>query len=323
MTTQFHDHIEQGTTEWHAMRNTRIAASDIPVLMARQTVTLNDIPSFVHFESIEGNKVTLQDHPFRTIGSLWREKKLGVVEVHSDYAMAMFEHGHEQEAAIIQEISDELFVKLRPLVATKDDWMMASLDGVSTDRKIGGEGKAPVLRFVDGEKVFSNSLKLALEGKIPDYYWTQVQWQIAVTGIERIYFGVRNPVDGKLIGPFEILPNEEFIEQMKVVARNYADQFFTDVEDWEVYNQIATEYARMNDQIKAIESKMAPLKESLIDFSKKQPVAQVHFQRLYVAKNKGRSTTDYKSFVETLSVSEEQIAPFKTVGEDSFTVRAR
>ena len=64
--------------------------------------------------------------------------------LHSSIVKARTSH----EAAIIQEISDELFVKLRPLVATKDDWMMASLDGVSTDRKIGGEGKAPVLRFV-------------------------------------------------------------------------------------------------------------------------------------------------------------------------------
>jgi hypothetical protein len=323
MTTKFHDHIEQGSQEWHAMRNSRIAASDIPVLMARQTVTLSEIPDFVKFESIEGEKVTLQDHPFRTIGSLWKEKKLGVVEVHSDYALAMFEYGHEQEAGIIQEISDELFIKLRPLVATKDDWMMASLDGVSSDRKIGGEGKAPVLRIVDGEKIFSTALKLALEGKIPDYYWTQTQWQMAVAGLEKVYFGVRNPVDGKLLGPFEILPNKQFIEQMTVVARNYADQFFTEIEEWEVYNRVADEFARMNDQIKAIEAKMAPLKESLIEFSKTQPVAQVHFQRLYVAKNKGRTTTDYKGFIDTLTVSDEQIAPFRTIGEDSFTVRTR
>jgi hypothetical protein len=305
------------------MRNSRIAASDIPVLMARQTVTLSEIPDFVKFESIEGEQVTLQDHPFRTIGSLWKEKKLGVVEIHSDYALAMFEYGHEQEAGIIQEISDELFIKLRPLVATKDDWMMASLDGVSSDRKIGGEGKAPVLRIVDGEKIFSTALKLALEGKIPDYYWTQTQWQMAVAGLEKVYFGVRNPVDGKLLGPFEILPNKQFIEQMTVVARNYADQFFTEIEEWEVYNRVADEFARMNDQIKAIEAKMAPLKESLIEFSKTQPVAQVHFQRLYVAKNKGRTTTDYKGFIDTLTVSDEQIAPFRTIGEDSFTVRTR
>jgi hypothetical protein len=323
MTTKFHDNIEQGTDEWHTMRNTRIAASDVPVLMARQTVTLPNIPDFVKFESVEGDQVTLQDHPFRTIGSLWREKKLGVLEVHSDYALAMFEYGHEHEAAIIQDISDELFIKLRPTVATKGEWMMASLDGLSADRKIGGEGKAPVLRVVNGEKIYSTALKLALEGKIPDYYWTQVQWQIAVAGLEKVYFGVRNPVDGKLLGPFEILPNQEFIEQMTNIAKEYADQFFRDSEEWENYNQIANDYARMNEQIKAIEAKMAPLKESLIEFSKTQPVAQVHFQGLYVAKNKGRTTTDYKAFVETLNVPAEQLVPFQKTSEDSYTVRTR
>lgn len=104
----------------------------------------------------------------------------------------------------LEPIARELFCiktghKMIPKVVFRD-WAMASLDGINAWNEI-LEIKCP------GEKDHS----LALQGKIPEYYYPQLQHQIYVCNGEKAFYFSFDGFDGVIV---EVERDDEYIKNM-------------------------------------------------------------------------------------------------------------
>lgn len=310
--------VIQGSSEWHQERDKRITATNAAVIVAGLEYR-GYLPEYVATDE-DG---FLNKHPFQTISHIWLEKKMGVVQEISEYAEMLFEYGHEHELEIIDLLSDEYLTFFEPKVVVKDNWMLASLDGLSESLKEACEAKAPMVIKRQGVITPSHALKQAMQGKIVDYYYSQMQWQFAcIDELEVIHFGVRNPLNKEII-KFEVTRNEEYIEFMVAKCKALYDHIFNETEEWIVMDGVAKEYAELNAEIAALEAKKDYLKNGLISFSQKLGLDQTHFCDLYISKSEGRKSIDYKGLVETLAPSAEDIEMFTTRSDPSWTVRVR
>lgn len=88
-------------------------------------------------------------------------------------------------------------------------------------------------------------------------------------------------------------------------------------------DKMASEYAMFNEAIKAIELKMQPIKESLLAYAKKREISQTHFSDLYISKQEGRKVVDWKAYFESLDGPKDELIPFTTQSDTSWTVRVR
>jgi len=98
-----------------------------------------------------------------------------------------------REGLRLEPIARELFaiqngIEMFPRVVV-NDWAMASLDGMSECGKYIVEIKCP------GEK----DHLLALQGKIPEHYYPQLQHQLYVTGLQSIFYYSFDGTDGVTI----------------------------------------------------------------------------------------------------------------------------
>jgi putative phage-type endonuclease len=144
--------LDQNSPDWHAWRATGIGSSDAPSVMGN-------------------NKYRSRDELFQT--KLFEIRKL-------DSEAASWGHTHEDEAR--QLYHDLVGIKTRPVCIVHDeyDWLRASLDGLSLDNTIILEIKCPFSSYW--------SHKTALDGKVPSYYWDQVQHQLLVTGLDTLHY---------------------------------------------------------------------------------------------------------------------------------------
>lgn len=143
--------MDQGSNEWLETRKEKITSTDAPVIM--------------------------RDSPWKTAYQLW-EEKLGIREIQrKNIWMA---RGIEMEPIARTAFESYVGKKFDPLVAFHPscDWLMASLDGVSSDKKSAVEIKCP------GEK----DHEIAKKGKVPKKYFAQLQHQMAVLDIDMIFY---------------------------------------------------------------------------------------------------------------------------------------
>jgi putative phage-type endonuclease len=167
-------HLIQGSEIWKAMRLNKIGASDAPIIM--------------------------QISPFCTPYQLWTYK-MGVAEPQMNSAMS---RGVAMEEEARQAFNLAHNVTVVPKVYFDDvyPWMMASLDGVSEDGRIVVEIKCPGI----GDHL------IALEGRIPEKYWPQLQHQLYITGLPSIWYcSYRSPNDHTSI---KVYRDDEYIEKM-------------------------------------------------------------------------------------------------------------
>ena len=172
--------LEQNSPEWLEFRYSKIGASDAPIIMGQS--------------------------PFQTAHSLYWAKIEKISQL-QNYAM---KKGHELEPKArdafniaIRELYKNESIDVKPLVAQSDehDFIIASLDGIDMANKILVEIKCP------GSKDHS----CAIEGRIPEKYYAQLQHQLYVTGYEKMLYA--SYYEGRVV----ILPcsrNNLFIQQM-------------------------------------------------------------------------------------------------------------
>lgn len=141
--------MQQLTEEWYQIRKTKIGASDAPIIMGVS--------------------------PWKTPYQLW-EQKMGLSTEKKTTC-------HMQRGLDLEHIAREMYEQYKGIPISPEvvfhsniDWMMASLDGISFDGKIIVEIKCP------GEK---DHLE-AVEGRIPEKYYPQVQHQLAVFPADRV-----------------------------------------------------------------------------------------------------------------------------------------
>ncbi len=227
--------MEQGSQEWLKMRRNYIGASDCPVVM-------------------------LVD-PWRTPFNLF-EEKLGLVQTTETEAMR---RGKELEPFAREEFEKVTGIKMTPQVLFHPEvkYMMASMDGVSEDGKSAVELKCP------GEATY----RLAMAGKVPEHYNCQLQHQMAVAGLQSIFYFCYDGTTGIVL---EIERNDSFIDK---IYREEAE-FWNRVQNFDPppltnkdvvpmdsleWKQTAFEYANMKALREKYEKEEEALKQRLIE----------------------------------------------------------
>jgi len=155
-------HLVQGSSEWLEWRKTKVGASDAPIIM--------DVS------------------PWKTALQLW-EEKVGIKSAPEE-SRAML-RGTDMEPEARKAFEDSVGIDMFPQVLTHPDydWMIASLDGLSLDGTTAVEIKCP------GKKAHD----IAKSGKVPDYYYPQLQHQLAVLGLPFIYYWSYDGSEGALV----------------------------------------------------------------------------------------------------------------------------
>ena len=148
--------LAQNSPEWLEFRRDKIGASDAPVIMGVS--------------------------PFKTPYQLYLDK---VENMHQPQNSAM-KRGHDLEAEARQAFEamyETLYmdkITVVPYVVQSDiyEWMIASLDGLDMGKGVMVEIKCP------GQKDHD----LAMSGKIPEHYIPQLQHQLFVTGLNKMFY---------------------------------------------------------------------------------------------------------------------------------------
>lgn len=166
--------IEQNTPEWEEMRKGKIGASDSPIIMGVS--------------------------PYKTPFSLWQEKlSLSAPK----RKLAHLESGHDMEPKARSVLEQELGMPLFPSVKLHNQrsWMMASIDAMSFDERTIAEIKCPG----------GDDHSYALDGKVPEKYFPQLQHQMEVCELEYAYYFSFDGEKGVVIKVFR---DEKYIKGM-------------------------------------------------------------------------------------------------------------
>ncbi len=164
--------IQQDTNEWNEFRKNHIGSSDAPIIMGAS--------------------------PWTNSIDLWEEKIGFIKDKKPNFAM---KRGKILEPLALEEFENQMHLLMMPKVFKSSDieYISASLDGISFCNKIAVEIKCP------GKK----DHELALSGKIPDKYIPQLQHQLYVTELDKMYYFSYTPSTNKIL---EIYRNEEYIK---------------------------------------------------------------------------------------------------------------
>ena len=227
--------LEQGCPEWHSLRKTKITATDSCVIMGASH--------------------------WKTRIQLYHEKLSIELPAPANERM--------QRGTFLEPIARDLFnvktgCKMKPAVAVKD-WLMASLDGI--DEKSGCilEVKCP------GEKDHST----AVQGKVPDHYYPQLQHQMYVAGVQMAYYFSFDGMDGVIV---QVKRNHEYVENMLVEERKFYDCLINKTppeplegdyieRDDSLWDACATRWKHITNSIKDLEKEEEEIRRQLIFLS--------------------------------------------------------
>ena len=163
----------QGSPEWVKMRQSKIGASDAPIILGVSSYTT----------------------PYQ----LW-EYKLGLKEQEVTLSM---QRGHEKEEEARKVFEETTGFTVFPQVMTSKvyPWMIASVDGISIDGKI----------LVEIKNVNKNDHQTALKGDVPQKFYPQCQHQMAVVGVNEMYYFSYNEVKSALV---KVIRDDIYIADM-------------------------------------------------------------------------------------------------------------
>ncbi len=176
--------LQQGTEAWHAWRRQGIGASDAPTIMG--------------------------ENPWKKREALLLEKQLGTV-VEQTHVMR---RGHKLEPFARKEYETNLNRKVSPqcMQSTQHAWLLASVDGLSDDGSV-------VVEIKCGKSAYSYSRST---GKVPKYYYAQLQHILAVTKLEKIDYWSYQPKRPSI--HIVVERDAVYIEQMLAVEFEFWNQ---------------------------------------------------------------------------------------------------
>lgn len=151
---EFHN-LEQGTPEWHKLRDTHMTASDASAMMGASK--------------------------YKSRNQLLSEKKFGIKEEINKSKQAIFDKGHQTEDMARNLIEVDYLESFSPEVITSTiDGvnLLASLDGLSEDGSI-----------IFEHKLYNKTLAENVRNGVlePSHYW-QLEQQLLVSGAEKVLF---------------------------------------------------------------------------------------------------------------------------------------
>lgn len=217
--------MKQQTKEWYEFRKNKIGASDAPVIMMKS--------------------------PWKSPYQLWLEKMGCCEESFPTHAMLRgLELENKARESFEKEIGRLVFPKV--LVNPEYEWQMASLDGISEDNKIAVEIKCP-----KGEDHL-----LALNGKIPEKYYPQLQHQIKVAHLDFIYYYSFDGENGTIV---KVARNEKFINEMMEKEKEFWNCMVTfsppELCDKDYIKKDDSQWNQLTSELKYVKSKISQFEE--------------------------------------------------------------
>lgn len=176
--------LEQNTPEWLAWRQSKLTATDIPVILG--------------------------SNPWKKKLELWEEKLSLRPPQPMNPAMA---RGQALEPAARKLASELLDIDFNPAVveSLKYPWLAASLDGINLN-------KGDYILEIKCPKEFTHLD--AANGNLPEYYMDQIQTQLLVAQAEICYyFSYRPEYIDQPYAIIEVYPNHE--KHMEIVSKGY------------------------------------------------------------------------------------------------------
>ena len=233
---------QQQLREW---RREGIGASDAPVIMGAS--------------------------PWRTPFELWEEKALGIDR---DFDNPSMRRGRALEPIARDEFNRMMRCRVAPdwVQHPENSWMRASLDGIDKERKIMVEIKCPN----------KDDHLRAITKKIPDKYVAQCQHQLAVTGLDGMYYFSFDGSKGVIV---DVARDQQYIDDMlrqegdfwgKVISMTAPDLTEKDLkslkeiigmEENSHWIKKSAEMIKVKSELKTLEERESELKEELISLS--------------------------------------------------------
>ena len=170
--------LDQNTGDWLEWRNGGVGASDAPIILGLS--------------------------PWKTPYQLYLEKITGETSFQGNQATQKGVHLESVARSFAEEDLNTIFSP-KCYQHFEYDWMRASLDGISMDGEI-LEIKCPYKPHDP-----KSDHQLALDGKIPDKYYAQIQHQLEVSGATKGYYYSFDGEKGVIV-PFE--RDEGFINKL-------------------------------------------------------------------------------------------------------------
>lgn len=261
----------QNSPEWLEFRKNKIGASDAASILGVS--------------------------PFKTKYELWEEK----VGVRQNRRTAAMQRGHdlEEEARQAFERETKIIVFPQVKVSAQHNFMMASLDGMDIEEQNFVEIKCPGVK--DHE--------VALQKKVPEKYYPQLQHQLSVTGLDIGYYFSYRPGSTALI---EVRRNDEFIEMMIDEEKKFhqcvieflppCDPNFEERTD-EEWKRLSESYSSLTNQMEVLGQQEKEVRERFIALANGRNVKGFG---TYLSKVLRKGTIDYKNIPELASIDVEK-----------------
>lgn len=235
--------LTQNTDDWLQFRKSKIGASDAPIIMG--------------------------DSPWSTPHQLWQQK-LGLIEPKKKNIAMQWGIDNEQHARSLFRAHTDIEVLPTVLIHPGIYWMMASMDGVSEDRRIGVEIKCP--GAADHES--------AKKHIVPTKYYAQLQHQHAVGCFDQLFYASLGRDNSFVL--FEVPRDDKYIA--KLIERegefydcicNFESPDFHggnfDIRFDDDFKEAAQSWIDIKEKIKDLEDKEAEIRESILAMSNGNP----------------------------------------------------
>lgn len=193
--------MQQNTQEWLDLRKKHIGASDAPIIMGVS--------------------------PYKTVFQLW-EEKVGINQKTEETASMRYGRNNEEAARQSYEQFTGNIVVPEVVFHPTNSFMMASLDGLSVDQKI----------ILEVKNANAQDHQLAVEGKVPEKYWPQVQHQLDCIPGAIVHYWSFHKGNGVLV---EVERDEDYIEGLIEKERS----FYQGVLDFEPPDLSADDYIEL------------------------------------------------------------------------------
>jgi len=263
----------QQTPEWLELRRKKIGASDAPCIMGVS--------------------------PWKTPYELWLEKLTGKEQ---SQTWAMKEGIRKEEEARTEfEKQTGIIVFPKVLISDKYDWMMASLDGIDIEHENAVEIKCPG----------KTDHECALSGKIPEKYYPQLQHQMCVANLKKIFYFSYGYNSSKLI---EIYRDDDYISKMlkeeikfleclnNHIPPELSEKDYQERND-EIWQQTAQKWLSLSSQIKSLEKEEQDVRKILENMSGQ---SNTKGAGISVSKIIRRGNIDYSSIPELHEINLEK-----------------
>lgn len=275
MTTQMWRKLPKMTIEeWHAWRAQGIGSSDAPVIMGVS--------------------------PWKTPRQLWDER----IYKKADEDTRSKKRGRDLEEPARRCFEKKMGMQVFAVNTERLDktWMHASLDGLDLDGKCAVEIKCP------GRE----DHEMAMNKKIPDKYYPQVQHQLAVLGLDGMYYFSFDGTDGVVV---EVSRNQEYIDRMLVAEEHFykcvviesppefGERDVVCMDSHEDWSYVAPQWIKICNDLRELEREEEHLRAKLIDIAGDR---SCQGSGIRLTKSITKGTIDYGSIPELKNVDLEK-----------------